>query len=225
MTDLLEILRLEYWPLLVAMGVLLAAAIAHAILGRVPSVLMLLAVAAAWAAAFARPPLFGGQALAGGILGSLLCTVTPLVVFLKYWKLGLPADCMKPQMAFGAWVGCALAWDPAVVVTFATSMLGFCFTLILTIAYGRICGRPVDDNFDFADTYSSSSTQGDLEGEFFDYEPPRPFKIPAQLLLSVGTITGLLFFFWLDAQNEKKPYFPHNQRRVAAQAQLRGANG
>ncbi len=205
------------------MGVLFVAALVHAMLGRVPSVLTIVAVAAAWATAFTRPPLFGGQPLAGGIVGSLLCTAVPLLLFIKWSKLGLPTDCMKPQMAFGAWVGCALDWDPAVVITVAASMLGFVFMLLFTIAYGRICGRPVDDDFSFADEESSCDAQGELEGEFFDQEPARPLKIPAQLMLSVGTIAALLFFFWLDAQNEKKPYFPHNKRRVAAQALL-GAN-
>ena len=142
----------------------------------------------------------------------------------KLYKFGLGAGCLKAQMAFGAWVGCALPWETALIVTVATTLWACAFVVLATIAWGRLMGRPVS-KFSFAEPKDNSTNakyQDELDDEsavesdehLADDRPPQ-FKIPAQLMLTVGTITGVLFFFWLDAQGAK-PYLPHNQQRVAA---------
>jgi hypothetical protein len=228
---LLEIFRPEYWPLVVALGVLLAAGLLYAVLGRVPNAFTFLAIAAGWATALAQPALFGAP-LGGGIGGSLICTVAGLLMLGKLYKFGLGAGCLKAQMAFGAWVGCALPWETALIVTAATTLWGCAFVVLATIAWGRLMGRPVSE-FNFAEPEArarSAKYQDELDDEL-DHESdedstgerPPQFEIPAQVMLTVGTITGVLFLFWLDAQGAK-PYLPHNRQRVAAQAKIAPAN-
>lgn len=229
MAAVLEILRPEYWPLVVAMGVLVVAGLLYAVLGRVPNAFTFLAIAAGWATALAQPVLFGAP-LAGGIGGSLICTVAGLLMLGKLYKFGLGAGCLKAQMAFGAWVGCALPWETALIVTAATTLWACAFVVLATIAWGRLMGRPVSE-FSFAEPadktrvakYQDEFDDDSDEDESAEDRPPQ-FEIPAQVMLTVGTITGILFFFWLDAQGAK-PYLPHNQQRVAAaQAKMAAAN-
>ena len=210
MAALLEILRPEYWPLVIALGVLLVAGLLYAVLGRVPNAFTFLAIAVGWATALARPALFGAP-LGGGFAGRLICTIAGLLMLGKLYKFGLGAGCLKAQMAFGAWVGCALPWETALIVTAATTLWGCAFVVLATIAWGRLMGRPVSE-FNFAEPANRSGED----------QPPQ-FEIPAQVMLTVGTITGVLFFFWLDAQGAK-PYLPHNRQRVAAQAKLAAGN-
>jgi hypothetical protein len=225
---LLEILLPEYWPLVVALGVLAVAGLLYAALGRVPNAFTFLAIVAGWATALAQPVLFGAP-LGGGIGGSLICTIAGLLMLGKLYKFGLGAGCLKAQMAFGAWVGCALPWETALIVTAATTLWACAFMVVATIAWGRMLGRPVSE-FNFAEPearVSETKYQDELEDELEDESDEdlgeRPFEIPAQAMLTVGTITGMLFFFWLDAQGAK-PYLPHNQQRVAAQAKLAAGN-
>ena len=58
MAAVLEILRPEYWPLVVAMSVLGVAGLLYAGLGRVPNGFTFLAIASGWATAAAQPVLF-----------------------------------------------------------------------------------------------------------------------------------------------------------------------
>jgi hypothetical protein len=227
----LEILRPEYWPLVIALGVLVVAGLLYAVLGRVPNAFTFLAIAAGWATALAQPVLFGAP-LGGGIAGSLICTAAGLLMLGKLYKFGLGAGCLKAQMAFGAWVGCALPWETALIVTAATTLWACAFVVLATIAWGRLLGRPVSE-FKFAEPQarvSETKYQDELEDELDDEsvehigdDGPPPFEVPAQAMLTVGTITGVLFFFWLDAQGPK-PYLPHNQQRVAAQAKIAAGN-
>jgi hypothetical protein len=205
MAALLEVFRPEYWPLLVAMGVLVVAAVLFVLLGRVPNAFTFSAIAAGWIAPLAVPQ-FGGPVLEGSVLGSLACTAVGLLMLAKLYKMGLGAGCLKAQMAFGAWVGCALELKTAVIATCATTLWACACAIVASIIWARLCGRPTE-KFSFADPQPGLPD---------DAGQPRPLLIPAQAMLSAGTIAGLLFLFWLDAQGAK-PYLPHNQERLAAQ--------
>src|SRR5262245_59703825 len=100
---------LPYWPVAIGVGVLLIAAWLNGKSGRVPNLLTFGMIAAAWLAAwFVIGPQLAPSS--GGSLGSSLAsTFAALVVLLPAYAIGfVPAGCVKAQMAFGAWLGCAL---------------------------------------------------------------------------------------------------------------------
>jgi hypothetical protein len=207
MAALFDVFRPQYWPLVAAMVVMLGAAAMYLATGRVPNAFVLPMILTAWVAACVWP-FFGGPRLEGNFLSSLVCTGVGFLTLCKAYRLGLGAGCLKAQMAFGAWVGCALSLETAVIATFAATLWSCALLVVGAIVWGRLCGRPVS--------------------QFFHDEPPEPGEedepfeapareMPAQVWLSLGTIAGLFFLFWLDAQGQK-PYLPHNRERIAAQA-------
>jgi prepilin peptidase CpaA len=133
---------------------------------RVPNRLSLLATAAGWIAALLisvglLPSAGGGlvPSLAAALLGGML-----LLPF--YARGGLGAGCVKMQMAFGAWVGCALGLSEAAALTAMATFLG---GLITAVGALLVLKRP-------------TALPADAAGD-------RLF--PAQATLSLGAIASL----------------------------------
>jgi hypothetical protein len=192
MQVLLDLLRLEYWPIWVGAAVLLIAALFQLLTGRVPNAFTFSAVALAWLVALTQlvpgmlPPLHGG------IVSSMAGTVAGLVMLLKAYKLGLGAGCLKAQMAFGAWVGCAMGLETALLAVVFATLLGQVALILIHIAIGRVRGDPSND------FVAAEQTASDA-------------MLPAQATVAVGSIGGVMLFFVIGSS-----YLPHNQLQAAA---------
>jgi hypothetical protein len=195
MPALLDVLRLEYWPIWVGAAVLIVAALFQMLTGRVPNAFTFAAIAAAWLVALLQfvpgviPPLHGG------IVPSVAGTVAGLVMLLKAYKLGLGAGCLKAQMAFGAWVGCAVGLETALLSVVFATLLGQVTLIILHVVVGRLRGNPSDD-FVGAEQAAADA------------------MVPAQVTLAVGSLGGVLLFFVIAAS-----YLPHNKPQVGVAIQ------
>jgi prepilin peptidase CpaA len=156
------------WPLWCGCGLLLLAALINARSLAVPNRLSLSALVGGWLAAIAVSASVGGPTRGGGILPSVAATAVALLLLLPFYRSGwLGAGCVKMQMAFGAWVGCALNLPSAVLVTGLTTMIG---ELVTALAAASAAVR------------FRSADRGDAE----------TFLIPAQIPLSLGSLGGVI---------------------------------
>lgn len=195
MQDLLAVVRFEYWPIWVAAAVLIIATMFQVLTGRVPNAFTFPAIALAWLVVLLHsvpglmPPLHGD------IVSSIAGTVAGLVMLLKAYRLGLGAGCLKAQMAFGAWVGCALGLETTLLTVVFATLLGQVVLLLAHIVIGRLRGNPSND-FVGAEQASADA------------------MLPAQTSLAVGSIGGILLFFVIAAS-----YLPHNKQQAGAAIQ------
>lgn len=105
----------------VATAVLTGAAILQARLERVPNAVTLGSLVLAWTGALATTIAGVGS---GGIMSSIGgAMIGGIMLFPLYLIIGLGAGCVKTQMSFGAWIGCAMGLSSA-AVTIAVSTLG-----------------------------------------------------------------------------------------------------
>ena len=164
---------LAYWPVGVGLGVLVVAALLNHKSGRVPNPLTLGMIAAAWLAAwFIIGPRLAPSA--GGTLGSsVVCTFVALAALLPAYVIGcVPAGCVKAQMAFGAWLGCALGLGPALAATIIATLAGQLLTAFAVAIYRKQEQAKIDEEYDFGVS--------------------RPAELfPIQTTLSAGSLCGL----------------------------------
>ncbi len=165
----MPIVQWNQWPALVGLLVILVATVLQSRKNRVPNALTLPAILVAWlfAAAISKQ---GGVEWAGGSLwGSLAGTALALIISLPCYRLGLGAGTVKAQMAFGAWVGCAMPLLPTVCITAIATLLGAALTYAGCVVLGRLVEAP----------------DGALE-------------FPAQSTYAVGTLCCVLGWFALQ---------------------------
>src|SRR5689334_16667426 len=119
------------WALWFACLLLLIAAVVYSRTLRVPNALVYSATLAGWALAFAISASTGIPSHGGGFLPSLAAAATGFLLLLPFDSHGwLGAGCVKMQLAFGAWVGCALGLPAAVGITAFATLVGALFTAI-----------------------------------------------------------------------------------------------
>jgi hypothetical protein len=219
---LIDFLSVAYWPIWVGFAFMFVVALTFQIQGRVPNALTFFGIATGWLVAVViecAPGLL--PATGGGILPSLAATVVCLVLQLKAYKIGLGAGCLKAQMVFGAWIGCALPLEPALLVSAFATLFGGATLAVLWIIAARMNGLRLSELL-----LSRPQPQDDLEEEgFADYQAPQvsigPNQFfPAQLPLAFGSIAGVLLFFVLNAQGPK----PLGLKPRPAPAQVVGFN-
>jgi Flp pilus assembly protein protease CpaA len=112
----------------------------------------------------------------GGLLPSLAATAVGFFLLVPFYRsAGLGAGCVKMQMAFGAWVGCAMDLPSAVLVTGLATVEGGFVTLIgASIAFQRIRSQ--------------------------DWVSAWTHLFPAQTTLSLGSVCGVVaagLFGWV----------------------------
>ncbi len=178
MPVLLGTSSLTLWPLAVAVLVLVAAAALNHGWWRIPNQFTLGAIAAAWFTALAFIHSGVAPTAGGGISSSVASTFVALFALLPLYMLGfLPAGCVKTQMAFGAWVGCALPISAAWLVVGLASVGGMLVTAAIVSVYQLRQSAA-------AKTAAGSSEPIDVT------KPPEMF--PLQTTLSLGSILGLV---------------------------------
>jgi prepilin signal peptidase PulO-like enzyme (type II secretory pathway) len=111
---------------------LVLAAVLQAFANRVPNALTIPAILAGWLFPFyagaTHRALGAGAMLQASVFASLLA----LIILLPWYRTrGLGAGCVKAQMAFGAWTGCALPLLPALVLTASATIAGIVFSCLL----------------------------------------------------------------------------------------------
>jgi Flp pilus assembly protein protease CpaA len=116
-------------PAIVGVGVLSIAAVSQLVARRVPNVLTLTAIAGAWLFAISvdaghRAPL-PGPALQASFLDACVALA---IMFPIYQTKKLGAGCVKAQMAFAAWVGCAIPLAPSLAFVACATIGGMVFT-------------------------------------------------------------------------------------------------
>jgi prepilin signal peptidase PulO-like enzyme (type II secretory pathway) len=119
------------WPLYCACALLLIAAIINLRSLTVPNLLSLPAILAGWFVAFCITASAEIPAGGGGILPSVVASIIGFLLLVPFYKsVSLGAGCVKMQMAFGAWVGCAVGLPAAVQVTVLGTLVGALFTAV-----------------------------------------------------------------------------------------------
>jgi prepilin peptidase CpaA len=167
----------EMWAIWCTAGVMVIAAIINARTLTVPNRLSLAAIVLGWSAALAINCSIGIPSNGGGIVASLISAGVGFGLLMPFYSKGwLGAGCVKMQMAFGAWVGCALGLVPAAWVTAAGTLAGMVITAVavgIAVQWRRL--------------------QADAQPGF------RLF--PAQITLSIGSIGGAIVpvvFGWVQ---------------------------
>ncbi|MBI2826107.1 MAG: prepilin peptidase [Planctomycetia bacterium] len=130
-------------PAAVGIGILSLAAVSQAVARRVPNVLTLPAIAAAWLFAIhadrAGHAAWPGPAFQASFLG----TVLALLIMLPIYRTGrLGAGCVKAQMAFAAWASSAMPLVPALALVASATIGG----LAVTFAYLRLAVVDMSDD-------------------------------------------------------------------------------
>lgn len=163
----------SHWPIVVACALLAIAALMNSRSAIVPNRLTLSAILAGWLMACVIAAAKWPTARESTVAASLGATVVGLLLLLPlYRSCGLGAGCVKMQMAFGAWIGCALDVPTAVLATaFATGM-----GLLLT-AVGAL--------------WAAVRLRSDSVRSIGD-SPAVDVLFPAQATLSMGSICGIL---------------------------------
>jgi hypothetical protein len=161
-----------YWPIAVGLAVLVIAAWLNHHSGRVPNVLTLGMIAAAWMAAWFIIGLVLVPTAGGSLASSVACTFAALAALLPAYIIGfVPAGCVKAQMAFGAWLGCAIATGPAFAGTVIATIAGILLTAFAMALYRRQERAKIDEDYDFGVS--------------------RPAELfPIQTTLSAGSLCG-----------------------------------
>ena len=145
-----------------------AAAILQTRLQRVPNTLTLGSLGLAWLAALAIT-LFGVGP--GGLPSSLAAALAGGLSLLPFYLVGsLGAGCIKAQMSFGAWIGCAMGLSAAVTTALVATLVGRVLTFGLYALVVRL--------------YPA-----------VEYDVTT-WTMNAQSPLSVGSIAGLIGCLW-----------------------------
>jgi Flp pilus assembly protein protease CpaA len=116
---------------------------------KVPNNLSLPATLAGWVVAGLVSAAVGIPSQGGGILPSLAAAGLGLFLLLPFYVARfLGAGCVKMQMAFGAWIGCALGLEPAAWLSGLATLAGGLLTLVVGIVAIMIARkrRQVDGN-------------------------------------------------------------------------------
>lgn len=155
-------------PAAVGIGILILAATFQALARRVPNVLTLSGIAAGWLfAIFRDAALFPGPLLLASLAGVFLALMLLLPIY-NTKKLG--AGCVKAQMAFAAWVSCAMP-------------LPYAMTLIVCSTFGGLI-------FTYGVVYLSIADIPDTSPEVYEF--------PAQITISTVGIVGTLGCFMIS---------------------------
>jgi Flp pilus assembly protein protease CpaA len=151
---------------------MVVAAVINAQTLQVPNRLSLVALVVGWLTAFSVSLTSAVPSQGGGIAASLAATLVAFLLLVPVYASGwIGAGCVKMQMAFGSWIGCALAIAPAAwLAVLATVFGGMLTTIAVLIALKQ------------------STTFRQAHGI-------RLF--PAQITLSVGSIVGVIAAFAL----------------------------
>jgi Flp pilus assembly protein protease CpaA len=169
----MELFNPTLWALLCACLLLLLAASINARSLLVPNRLTFAAILSGWLLALVIGAGVAIPSQGGGFLPSLAASAVGLLLLIPFYKsCGLGGGCVKMQMAFGAWVGCALGLSAAVRLTaFATVVGGLLTAVVALICWGLLRlleGRDPSDRF-----------------------------LPAQVTLSIGSIGGVIAAGWI----------------------------
>jgi prepilin peptidase CpaA len=134
----------------------------------VPNWISLPAILAGWLVALAISASAEIPSHGGGFVPSLAATAVGFLLLIPFYRsAGLGAGCIKMQMAFGAWVGCAMDLRSAVLVTgLATVEGGLVTVMCASMAVARLRSK----NWASAWTY----------------------LFPAQSTLSLGSVCGVV---------------------------------
>jgi Flp pilus assembly protein protease CpaA len=116
----------------VAVLVLLVAAVSQAYARRVPNGFTIPAVIAGWALSVyidvGRHAAWPGPAFQASFVAAFVA----LAIMLPLYRSGrLGAGCIKAQMAFGAWAGCALPLVTSLTLTASATVAGLAFSCLL----------------------------------------------------------------------------------------------
>jgi hypothetical protein len=176
-----SLLSLGYWPIWIGLTYQLAAASIYWITGKVPNSLTIATIAIAWVVAILgqTPGLL--PPTGGGIVSSLICTAACFAALKKIEQVGLGGGCMKSQTAFGAWMGCALPFDRALLMCGFATTIGIAMMGVFMMMMAHRYDRPAN----------GSRPDGSQTGEQ---------EFPAQTAVSLGSICGVLLAFTLGAQ-------------------------
>jgi len=178
---LASLLSLGYWPIWIGLSYQFAAGLIYWVTGKVPHALTISAVAVAWfTAVLGQVPGFL-PATGGGIVSSVICTAACFAALKKIEQVGLGAGCMKSQTAFGAWMGCALPFDRALLMCGFAATIGIAMMGVFMMMMAHRYDRPAN----------GSRPDGSLTGKQ---------EFPAQTAVSLGSIGGVLLAFMLGAQ-------------------------
>jgi Flp pilus assembly protein protease CpaA len=127
----MDIFNPSAWALWWACLLLLTAAVINARTLTVPNRLSLAAILAGWLCALGVSASIGIPSRGGGLVPSLAATAVGFFLLIPFYQRGwLGAGCVKMQMAFGAWMGCALGLPAAVLVTGFATVVGILLTAI-----------------------------------------------------------------------------------------------
>lgn len=166
----MNVLNPTMWALWCACLLLLVAAANNARSLMVPNRLSLSAILAGWLLALVVGASTGIPSHGGGFLPSLAAAIVGFLLLVPFYSSGwLGAGCVKMQMAFGAWVGCALGLSAAAWITGFATVVGGLITLIAAgvfIATQRL--RRHEETV--------------LQAQLF----------PAQVTLSLGSVCGVV---------------------------------
>jgi hypothetical protein len=147
------------------------AAFLQARIQRVPNSLTLISLGTAWLCGLA---LSVSGAAAGGLASGLAGAFIGGLLLLPFWAIGgLGAGCVKAQMSFGAWIGCALGTSATALTVAVSTLAGIATALALYGAVARL--YPAVD---------------------YDLET---WQMNAQSLLSLGSVAGLIGCLWFGA--------------------------
>src|SRR6476620_2341854 len=124
-----RLLDTRIWPLAIAAGLLVVSAGVNAATFKVPNLITLPAILAAWMAACLVT--VGLPSRGGGIGPSLLLTFFAGMLLMPLYGIGwLGAGCVKMHMALGGWIGCAYPAEKGAKITIAATIVGGLLTAI-----------------------------------------------------------------------------------------------
>lgn len=167
----MKFLMLEMWAIWCGLGLMLLAAIVNARTMKVPNRLSLPSLVIGWLVAVVVSCSVGVPSNGGGMLPSLTSTILALILMVPFYLTGaLGAGCVKMQMAFGAWVGCALSVGSAAWITATGTVAGCVVTVLASI---MVLGLRK------------------LKGGT-DENKPKWMRFPAQITLSIGSAIGTI---------------------------------
>jgi Flp pilus assembly protein protease CpaA len=160
---------IELWAIWFAFGLMVTAAVINLATLRVPNWLSLPAVLAGWITAVLVSLEASVPSKGGGIKASLAATALSALV---YSRGSIGVGCVKMQMAFGAWVGCALPLESTVLTTIMGAAVGKSATNLAVLVWK---------------TRSKSKSR--------EKEDQSLRQFPAQVTLSLGSIVGAFIPF------------------------------
>lgn len=151
-----------------AVVVATAAAILQARIQRVPNLITLGSLVLAWLCAGAMSITGVGP---GGLPSAIAAAFLGGLLLLPFWSHGgLGAGCVKAQMSFGAWIGCAMGLSAAALTIAVSTAVAAAMALMLYVAAARLY-PPVE--------YDATTWQ-----------------MNAQIPLSLGSMAGLIGCLW-----------------------------